>query len=138
MMKKLAVTVFVLSLTAVGCGSDNGTPAKKDSAPPDTKVTDTATQPDAPPVNGPEVGKDVAVGPEVTADKPVTEEVTQPVEVGPVDVQPGEAQPPVDVAPVDVSKDVPPPPLDVRTPDVPPSEAAPPVVDGGVDGRSVG
>jgi hypothetical protein len=35
MMKKLAVTVFVVSLAAIGCGSDDGTPAKTDAANPD-------------------------------------------------------------------------------------------------------
>ena len=53
MMKKLAATVFVLSLAAFGCGSDDGTP-KKDAAPkldagPDTQVApDVPIQPDTP------------------------------------------------------------------------------------------
>jgi len=41
MMKKLAVTVFVVSLAAIGCGSDDGTPEKKDSSSPDSTITKT-------------------------------------------------------------------------------------------------
>jgi hypothetical protein len=41
MMKKLAVTVFVVSLAAIGCGSDSGTPDKKDSGTSDTPTTQT-------------------------------------------------------------------------------------------------
>jgi hypothetical protein len=64
MMRKLAVTVFVLSLAAVGCGSDSGTPSKSDtSVQPDGAKAEVAVVPDAP---ANQDSADVAVGPETT------------------------------------------------------------------------
>jgi hypothetical protein len=65
MMKKLVVTVFAVSLAALGCGSDDGTP-NKDSGPKLDGLPGLEVQ-----VNGPEVqvnGPEVQVsGPEVGA-----------------------------------------------------------------------
>jgi hypothetical protein len=139
MMKKLAVTVFVLSLAAIGCGSDSGTP-KKDSGT-DAKGIDTqsidvqvktdlsVTVPDAP------VGNEVQPDMPAPLDMSVDQVIIKPVDTNPlVDVQPGEVQKPVDVATPDKPIN---PPIDGPKPvDVQPTEAAQPV-DGGVDG-SVG
>ncbi len=103
MMRKLAVSVFVLSLAAFGCGSDNGTTDKTDTAVPldgpgakmDVKQDAPSTIPDAP--STPDMGKDMAPGSEV---KP------------PVDVQPSEAGQLGEVGKTDVQ-----PTVDVQTPD---------------------
>jgi hypothetical protein len=62
MMKKLVVTVFVVSLAALGCGSDDGTPAKKDAGPDMGKdaitKNDVAPKLDQTIQPGPEVGRD--------------------------------------------------------------------------------
>jgi hypothetical protein len=138
MMKKLAVTVFVLSLAGLGCGSDSGTTPRKDAGP---EVRSETGGP------GPEVQPDVAVtGPEVSlevqADKPATpdegvDQTVTPLDVGADRTPAGEVQPTVEVGtpdkPVDPGVDGP------GSVDIQPAEAAKPVVDGGaVDGGSVG
>jgi septal ring-binding cell division protein DamX len=67
MMRKLAVTVFVVSLAALGCGSDNGTPTRTDtgvtpdgSKPTDVANKDVASGPDT--AINPDLGPDVAQG----------------------------------------------------------------------------
>jgi hypothetical protein len=84
MMRKLAVTVFAISLTALGCGSDSGTPAKNDAG-------DAAKAPSAEVGVTPDVGgaKDVAASETTTPidgakpDVPTTE-AAQVVEAGQV------------------------------------------------------
>jgi len=147
MMKKLVVTLFALSLTALGCGSDDG--GKKDAAPkldtppgaevqPQTDVPITKTDV---PVTGPEVQVDKPIGPEVQAVEVQAVEV-QAVEVQKVEVQAVEVG--IDGKPIDVQ-----PKVDGGTPDVPvgidggkadtqqPTEAGK-AIDGGVDGGSAG
>jgi hypothetical protein len=132
MMKKLAVTVFVASLAAIGCGSDSGTPVKKDGGTDAKIVLDVQgadlqqgaeaqlPQPDAP------------VGPEVQVDKPAP--LDSGVDENPktdtqVDVQGGEVQKPLDVAKPDV--------IDAPKPiDLPPGEAGT-LVDSGTDTGSI-
>ena len=137
MMKKLVVTVFALSLTALGCGSDDG--GKKDAArpdgPPGAEVqTDTPIQPDGP-LTGPEVQADKPIGPEVQAVEVQRVEVqaveVQAVEVG-IDTARVEAQRPVDGGTPDA-----PIGIDGGKLDAPPAEAAKPI-DGGVDVGSAG
>jgi len=138
MMKKLAVTVFALSFTALGCGSDDG--GKKDAAPkldtlPGAEVqVDTPIQPDGP-LSGPEVQADKPIGPEVQAVEVQAVEVqrveVQAVEAG-IDTARVEAQPPVDGGTPDA-----PIGIDGGKLDAPPAEAAKPI-DGGVDGGSAG
>lgn len=139
MMKKLAVTVFALSLTALGCGSDDG--GKKDAAPkldtlPGAEVqTDTPIRTDGP-LTGPEVQADKPIGPEVQAVEVQRVEVqaveVRPVEAG-IDTARIEAQRPVDAgtrdAPIGIDG--------AKKLDAPTAEAAKPI-DGGVDGRSAG
>lgn len=67
MMRKLAVTAFVLSLAALGCGSDNGTSPKDTGVPDGANVkTDVGTNKDVAQGTeaGPEVQVDVAQGTE--------------------------------------------------------------------------
>ncbi len=131
MMKKLAVTVFALSLAAIGCGSDSGTPAKKDatvdtktidSQSIDTVKTDTAIGPEA----GAETQADKPIGPDSPVDGVVTPVDTQPtVEVQPIDVQPTVDGPKRDTTP----------PIDAIQPPVDggPKLDVQPAVDGGAD-----
>jgi hypothetical protein len=141
MMKKLVVTVFALSLTALGCGSDDG--GKKDAAPKlDGPVgVEVQTQPDVPVVN-----PDVPVsGPEVQADQAIAVDQTQAVEVQPtVEVQPSEAGAVDQGQAIDVQ-----PTMDGGTPDAPEgidgstADTAQPTeagmgIDGGMDSGSVG
>ncbi len=130
MMKKLAVTVFALSLAAIGCGSDSGTPAKKD-ATVDTKTIDSQSIDT--------VKTDTAIGPEAgaetQADKPISPDQAVDQVVPPVDVQPT-----IDGQPIDVQ-----PTVDGPKRDTTPIDAIQPPVDGGpkldvqpaVDGGSV-
>jgi hypothetical protein len=132
MMKKLAVTVFVLSLAAVGCGSDGTTP-KKDGGT-DAK-TDVATQPDT---NQPDkaMGTEVQVsGPEVQADKPIPVDVTTPDTTPKVEVQTTEAGG-IDGSGtgIDGAGNDAPVMIDGGTVDVQPTEAAPAVDGGAIDG----
>jgi hypothetical protein len=103
MMRKLAVTVFVLSLAALGCGSDDGTPAKTDTGVPsvdgpaakqdvnkDTPTTDAPATPDQ--------AIDV-VTPDAPAIDVAASEAGQPGEVGKTDVKPV-----VDVQTIDQGK----------------------------------
>ena len=70
MMRKLAVTVFVVSLAALGCGSDSGSPTKTDTGvtpadgakPADVANKDVAGLDTA--IGGPDVSIDVAQGEE--------------------------------------------------------------------------
>jgi len=146
MMKKLVVTLFALSLTALGCGSDDG--GKKDAAiakdgPPGAEIQpppDVPIQPEVTPP-GPEVQVDKPIGPEVQAVEVQAVEV-QAVEVQKVEVQAVEVG--IDGKPIDVQ-----PKVDGGTPDVPvridggkadtqqPTEAGK-AIDGGVDGGSAG
>ncbi len=84
MMRKLAVTVFVVSLAALGCGSDSGTPNKPDTAVPG--------------IDGPAAktdGRDVALpteaGPEVTTEAGQTTEAGAKKDVLPTEAGLGEA-----------------------------------------------
>jgi hypothetical protein len=134
MMKKLAVTVFALSLAAFGCGSDSG--EKKPDASPDGKL-DTqpkldVNQPDQPVTPGPEAGA------EVKSDIPIQVDQGGVDQGKPVDVQSID-QITVDSPTVDVNTADKPIQLDVGLVDVQPTEAKPPVidatpVDGGVKG----
>jgi hypothetical protein len=135
MMKKLAVTVFALSLAAFGCGSDSG--EKKPDASPDVKK-DTAPQTDLiqpdQAVPGPEAGA------EVKTDIPIQVDQGGVDGVKPVDVQSID-QVTVDGPTVDVNTpDQPIPVLDGGKVDVQPTEAQPPVIDGAkpVDGGATG
>ena len=100
MMRKLAVTVFVFSLAAMGCGSDNGTPNKADTSVaidgPAVKLDvnkDVPASPDAP--GTPDLAIDQAQGAETQlpgVDAPATEagqlgEVGKPEVKAPVDTQ---------------------------------------------------
>lgn len=78
MMRKLAVTVFVFSLAALGCGSDDGTPAKTDAtAPLDGAKLD--------------VNKDVPQGAEVQVPLDSAIDQAQGAETQTVDAQASEA-----------------------------------------------
>jgi len=130
MMKKLAVTVFALSLTALGCGSDNGT--KNDAAPSvDTKPgAEVLPQTDTPlpgPEAGPEAQPDLAQGPDL-AQPPI--DGPKPIDVAPVD-----QGNPVDGGNQDTSIH---PPIDGGSVDVQPSEAGVHIDGGAVDGGSAG
>jgi hypothetical protein len=114
MMKKLAVTIFVFSLTAVGCGSDDGPGPKKDAGL-DAK-TDVVAQPDTNQPDKATPGAEVQVGPEVQADKPITDVAT------PLDVTPK-----MDGQAVDVTTQV-----DGQTVDGGSTDTAIPGIDGGV------
>jgi len=110
MMRKLAVTVFALSLAALGCGSDSGTKPS-----PDTGV-------------GGETGKADTVSPsdKEVVDAPAGNEVqldTAKADVSALDAPAVDAPPSVDLPAVDTSKSV----------DTPAVDGAKPVVDGGVD-----
>jgi hypothetical protein len=105
MMRKLAVTVFVLSLAALGCGSDSGTPSKADTAvSPDGSSVKPETNSDqaiGAETQSPDLAIDLAQGSEVKAEVQLSEagstsEAGQVTEAGikpevnkPVDVQPG-------------------------------------------------
>jgi hypothetical protein len=88
MMRKLAIAVFALSLTALGCGSDSGSPAPDGGHAGDSAVTpgaeagapkDVASTPDAAaPADGP--GVDVAA----QADAAAPSDVAQTVDAGQV------------------------------------------------------
>ncbi len=128
MMKKLAVTVFALSLTALGCGSDSGT--KTDAAKPDTKPpVEVQPQPDVP-VAGPEAG------PEAQPDLNKGPDLAQPIDVAkPIDVAPVDLAKPVDVGQIDGGTDAPiNPAIDGAAPDTQPSEAGAPIDGGAIDG----
>lgn len=129
MMKKLAVTVFALSLTALGCGSDDG--GKKDAAPkadtqPGAEVQPTPDAPWGPEVQAPgvEVGQPdtkPAVDEAVDQAPPADVSLDQPVQI--------------DGNTVDVGADK--PKVDSSTVDVQPTEAGH-GIDGGVDSGSAG
>jgi hypothetical protein len=128
MMKKLAVTLFALSLTALGCGSDSGT--KTDAAPkldtlPGVEVAQT---PDVPATTGPEAGSEAQPD---NAPAPIDVAIDQ---AKPTDVAIDQATP-IDVAtPIDGAVDA---RIDGGAVDVQPSEAGH-AIDGGVDSGSVG
>ncbi len=116
MMRKLAVTVFVLSLAALGCGSDSGNKTNPDTGvgAEAGKTTDTiAPQTDTPIADAP-------MGPEVALD-------TAKVDVSAVDTTQV-----LDVA----QTDLPAPPLDTaKAVDGPGIDGTKPVLDGGVDSQ---
>jgi hypothetical protein len=128
MMKKLAVAVFALSLTALGCGSDDGG-GKTDAAPKlDTVGAEVVTQPDVP--VGPEAGPETQK-PDVPALDQAVDKVTpidQTVDQSTIDVPT-----PLDVPTIDG----PAPKLDGGVLDTQAGEAAAPI-DGGVDTGRVG
>jgi hypothetical protein len=128
MMKKLAVTLFALSLTALGCGSDSGTKtdaAPKLDTPPGVEV---ALTPDVPVTPGPEAGPEAQLD---NASAPIDVAIDQ---VKPTDVAIDQATP-IDVAtPIDGAVDA---RIDGGAVDVQPSEAGH-AIDGGVDSGSVG
>jgi hypothetical protein len=105
MMRKLAVTVFVLSLAAMGCGSDDGTPAKADTAvSADGSSVKLDVNKDVPNTPDSPATPDLAIDQAPTPDGPA-------IDVKPsVDVQAGEAggkqdvKPTVDVQTVDQGK----------------------------------
>jgi hypothetical protein len=114
MMRKLAVTVFALSLAALGCGSDSGNKTN-----PDTGV-------------GAEAGKNDTVipGPETQADAPIGPEV--PLDTAKVDVPAVDTPQALDAP----QTDLPSQPLDTAKPvDGPGIDSVKPVVDGGVDSQ---
>ncbi len=125
MMKKLAVAVFALSLTALGCGSDDG--GKNDAAPKlDTQQPGAEVQvPDAPQgaEAGPEVQRDTLPPIDQTVDKGGADQA--------VDQNQTDVPTPLDVPGIDGG-------LDTNTVDTQPGETAKPVIDGGVDTGSVG
>jgi hypothetical protein len=132
MMKKLAVTVFVLSLSAVGCGSDNG--GKKDAAPK----------------------MDVPSGAEVQQDVPAQPETQPPTDTAQPDqpIQPPDTAVPLDTTPMDQAIDEGMNPLDGPAPvldggidvesvdagmmDAEEPDMSSPGVDGGIDSSSSG
>ena len=94
MMKKLVVTVFVVSLAALGCGSDDGTPAKKDAGPDTGKdaitKNDVAPKLDQTIQPGPEVGRDTQPDQAVQVDQGSLDMGTMDVgslDQGAIDVQ---------------------------------------------------
>jgi hypothetical protein len=117
MMRKLAVTVFALSLAALGCGSDSGTPAPDTGAPIDGAKTpnlDTAQVPDV--SWGPEVQASLDVS---TPDLPQTIDQAQGLDQAQAVDQATpviDTQKPVDTQAIDSTK---------------------PVLDGGVDTQRV-
>jgi hypothetical protein len=136
MMKKLAVTLFALSLAAFGCGSDSG--EKKPDTGVDAPKTDTQPkldgQPDQPPLPGPEAGAEVKTDIPIQVDQDSVD-VSKPVDVQSID------QVTVDGGTVDANQpDKPAPVLDGGKVDVQPTEAQPPVIDGAkpVDGGATG
>ncbi len=85
MMRKFAITVFALSLTALGCGSDSGTPVADSGHAGDTAVT-TGAEAGAPKDTGSTLdagatvdvpGVDVA-----SADVAAPSDVAQPADAG--------------------------------------------------------
>jgi hypothetical protein len=111
MMRKLAVTVFALSLAALGCGSDSGT-----KTTPDTGVGAEAGHP--------------SVDSQI-ADAPIGAETQVPLDTAKVDVQVVDAPQVLDQAPaVDV------PAIDTpKAVDGPGIDSTKPVLDGGVDSQ---
>jgi hypothetical protein len=94
MMKKLVVTVFAVSLAALGCGSDDGTPAKKDAGPDTGKdaitKNDVAPKLDQTIQPGPEVGRDTQPDQAVQVDQGSLDMGTMDVgslDQGTIDVQ---------------------------------------------------
>jgi hypothetical protein len=123
MMKKLAVAVFALSLTALGCGSDDG--GKNDAAPKlDTQPQGAEVQADAP--------QGAEAGPEAQPDnKPLIDQTvdkTTPDQA--IDQNPADVPTPIDGPGLDGGLDG--SPLDTQ-----PGETAKPI-DSGVDTGSVG
>ena len=136
MMRKLAVTVFALSLAALGCGSDSGTKPVDTGVAAEAGKTDTGVTPvaDAP------ATPDVFVGGEVQAPLD-TQKVEAPVPDAPVLL---DQALPLDTAPLDGPKgpdlqgiDGPKPLLDSGA-DAPKADAGPAVDAGSVDGGTVG
>jgi hypothetical protein len=113
MMRKLAVTVFALSLAALGCGSDSGTKTPDTGVALDTGKTDTVT-----PATDTQIA-DAPIGPEVQLD-------TAKVDVPAVDTPQV-----LDVA----QTDLPSQPLDTKAVDSPGIDSTKPVLDGGVDSQ---
>ena len=134
MMKKLVVTVFALSLTALGCGSDDG--GKKDAAPKMDTLPGVEVQapiPDAP--WGPEVQ-----APGVEAGQPDTKPaIDQAVDqASPTDVPMDQAVP-MDAGTPDTNMgvDMSPVTVDGGAIDAQETEAGP-AIDGGMDSGSAG
>jgi hypothetical protein len=108
MMRKLAVTGFVLSLAALGCGSDDATTNKDSGALDGAKLDTPKDQPiGAETQLGPDTALDQAQGSEVKTDVAAeagSSEAGQVIEAGnkdvkPVDVTPVDTKPGIDVTP---------------------------------------
>ena len=136
MMRKLAVTVFALSLAALGCGSDSGTKTPDSAVTPDGGKTPdayVAQGVDAPAPDTTSMGAEVQIDTQkggetqqVVADVPVDQAPLQTLDTAPVDGLKG-----VDAEGVDGSKQL----LDSGA-DAPKVDAA--VDTGNVDGGTVG
>ncbi len=138
MTRKLAVTVFALSLAALGCGSDEGTPVKTDTsvAQDGPKTIDAVLGPDSPaPTPDTALGPDAALNPDTAIVNP---DAGPAVEAGKLDVQGLDLQPISDVARPD-GREVDRPEigqpdggvrLDVQAPDT-----VQPLLDGGADAQ---
>jgi hypothetical protein len=127
MMRKLVVAVFVFSFAALGCGSDEGSPAKNDTGvPPDGPKADAAMGPDTTlPTPDAPVVPDAPVAPEAgpeaqQADLPPAIDVTPAGEAG----QTTEAGTQTDLPPVQVDGGA--------------TDGTPQQLDGGIDGDTDG
>ena len=131
MMRKLAVTVFALSLAAFGCGSDSGTKTPDSATPLDSAKPDTTV----PNTDGPAVA-DVPIGTEVQVALDGAKIEVQAVD-SPLDTDaPGIAQAP---QVLDTAKAVDTQGIDGAKPVIDGGLDTKPVIDaGGVDGGSAG
>lgn len=131
MMRKLAVTVFALSLAALGCGSDSGTKTP-DSA---TASPDGGKTPDAYVAPVVDTGAaDAPAGPEVQVQLDTQKVVDTQVPDAPMDQAPALDTGSLDgIQGIDVSK----PQLDSGV-DAPKADTGPAVDAGSVDGGTVG
>jgi hypothetical protein len=133
-MRKLATTAFALSLVALGCGSDEGTPAKTDAAP---KTDTPVLSPDSPVLSpdSPVLGPD---SPVLGPDSPVLgpdAEVPEDVVGTPVDTGKTDATPVVDSgAPDHYDFDLPRVSFDAQSPETGDRPSQP--IDGGADGQA--
>lgn len=138
MTRKLAVTLFALSLAAFGCGSDEGTPAKTDTsvAQDGPKTIDAVLGPDSP-AQTPDapLGPDAPLNPDTAIVNP---DASPAVEAGKLDVQGLEAQQVVEVGRPDGREagrpEIGQPESGVRL-EVQAPDTVQPVLDGGVDAQ---
>jgi len=137
MMRKLAVTVFALSLAALGCGSDSGTKTPDSAVSLDSGKTDVVVNPaDAPvtPADAPATGAEVQVPLDTqkvetqVADAPVLLDQAPSLDTSPLDGPKG-----IDVQGIDGPKQLPDSGVDA-----PKADAGAGVDTGSVDGGTVG